>query len=270
MKTRIFRFLLCSLLAAVGSASAMDNAGVIKLKKADLSDETIILAVKKEPADYDTSPDGLVALKHAGLSEAVINAIVAKAAGKADAPAAGDVSEGSNELFSVQSPSIAPPFIDPVIGNDYYTRFSFHQEKGEYPITNYARGPVVPINTRVKLTKMSGKKITLTRLDNGETITVQNIPEYSGTSDLTKVARRMLAAEETALDKLVPALSNAIKSGEMRRGMTKEQVLMARGYPPVHETPSTDGDRWVYWSSRFVKQTVVFTDGRLTEGRQIR
>jgi hypothetical protein len=42
---------------------------------------------------------------------------------------------------------------------------------------------------------------------------------------------------------------------------------MARGYPRAHETPSIEGDRWVYWSSRFVKQTSIFTDRRLSEGR---
>ena len=33
-----------------------------------------------------------------------------------------------------------------------------------------------------------------------------------------------------------------IKNGVLRFGMTKEQVLMSRGYPPAHETPSLDFD----------------------------
>lgn len=45
---------------------------------------------------------------------------------------------------------------------------------------------------------------------------------------------------------------------------------MTRGCPPAHETSSTEADRWVYWGSRFIKEvTILFTDGRLTEGRGI-
>jgi hypothetical protein len=257
---------------SAASASALDNAGIIKLKKADLADDTILLAIKKESANYDTSAEGLAALKEAGISEPVIREILARTSGTAtDATAApSSPAPEDNELFTVQSPSIAPPLIDPVVGKDYFTRYSFHYEGHDYPITNYARGPLLPINTAVKFVKMSGKKITLKRLDNNEEINVQNIPEYSGSKELGPVARLLLSAEPTPIEKLVPTLATAIRTGEMRRGMTKEQVLMTRGYPPAHETPSTDGDRWVYWSSRFVKQTIVFSQGRLTEGRQIR
>ena len=259
---------LCILVAA---ASAMDNAGVIKLKQAGLSDDTILLAIKKEPGQYDTRSEALVALKDAGISDALIQEIVARSAAK-DGPASeakSTAEESATNLFSVQSPSIAPPSVEVAIGKDYFTRFSFHQEGGEYPITNYGRGLLVPINTPVKLIKMTGKKITLKRLDNSEEIKVENIPEYSGKKNLPDVARLLLSAEPTPIDKLAPELASSIRAGEMRKGMTKEQVLMARGYPPAHETPSIEGDRWVYWSSRFIKQTIVFTNGRLTEGRGI-
>jgi hypothetical protein len=52
--------------------------------------------------------------------------------------------------------------------------------------------------------------------------------------------------------------------------MTKEQVLMTRGYPPRHRTPSLEGNRWVYWSSRVVQLTVVFDGDVLIEGRGLR
>ena len=54
---------------------------------------------------------------------------------------------------------------------------------------------------------------------------------------------------------------------QLRKGMTREIAIMARGYPPAHETSSLESDRWVYWSSRFVKLTVVFSNGRLSDGR---
>lgn len=263
-------------LSSLLPVSAMNNADLIKLKKAEMSDETILASIGKEPADYDTSPDGLIELKKAGLSEAIIQQVLARAsatsgaapAPEAPTPLAPSPAAPVSELFSVQSPSIAPPFIQPVVGNDYFTRYSFYQEDGKYITTNYARGSLVPINTPIKLLAMSGDKLRIKRLDNNVEIKVENVRKYSG-KNINEIASIMFASEKTPIEKLVPPLSSAISSGEMRLGMTKEQVLMARGYPPAHQTPSIDGDRWVYWSSRFVQQTILFANGRLVEGRGI-
>jgi len=262
-------------LAVLTPVSAMNNADLIKLKKADMSDQTIVLSIEKEPADYDTSANGLIELKNAGLSEAIIQKVMARASAGRTAVTASETPAALppatapvSEIFSIESPSIAPPLVDPVVGHDYFTRFSFDQEDGKYVTTNYARGSLIPINTSVKLLSMSGDKMVIKRLDNGAEIKVENVKKYT-LKTISEFARLMLAAEKTPVEKLAPVLTNAILNGEMRKGMTKEQVLMARGYPPAHETPSVDSDRWVYWSSRFVKQTLLFSNGRLVEGRGI-
>ncbi len=157
--------------------------------------------------------------------------------------------------------------VNPVVGQDYYLRSTIHVEDGKYSGTNYTRGTVVPINTPVHLVSLS-RRIVLKRTDSGETIKVENVEKYTRKTD-EELARVLLSEEPTPLDKLPSDLAGFIRGGDLRRGMTKEQVLMARGYPPAHETPTTDMDRWVYWTSRFVKQTVVFTNGRLTEGRGV-
>lgn len=255
--------------------SAMNNADLIKLKNADLSDETILLSINKERADYDTSPSGLVELKKAGLSEAIIQRVLSRAPGSegsdaalAESSSSAAASAAKSELFAIESPSIAPPLIDPLVGHEYFTRFSFNQEDGKYLTTNYARGSLVPINTAVKVLAMSGDNLVIKRLDTNIDIKVENVKKYSGKT-IAEIARLMLADEKTPVDKLNPILATAIRSGEMRKGMTKEQVLMARGFPPAHETPSVESDRWVYWSSRFIKQTILFANGRLVEGRGI-
>ncbi len=277
----------------------MDNADLIKLKKADFSDETIIHTIDKETPDYDTSPSALVALKNAGVSEAVINHVLTRqgnapaveapppaAASAASFPAPVDnsspaVAAGTPSsapvavagpvepnLFNIESPSIAPPLEEVVSDHDYFTRFSFREEGSTYLTTNYARGTLIPINTPVHVTAISKRKIALKRLDNGEPIYIDNVEKYSRKTT-AQFASVLLSSAKTPIERLAPPLSSAIAAGELRKGMTKEQALMARGYPPAHETPSTDDDRWKYWSSRFVTQTIVFTNGRLTEGREI-
>jgi len=76
----------CSLLAA---QQTFNNDAVIKLVKAGLSDDLIIATINAQPGKYDTSTDGLIALKRAGASDKVVAAIVTKATTPATAaPAA--------------------------------------------------------------------------------------------------------------------------------------------------------------------------------------
>lgn len=65
----------------------MSNDAVIKLVKAGLSDDVVISTVNSASGTYDTTADGLVALKSAGVSDKIIGAIVMKASGIAPAVA---------------------------------------------------------------------------------------------------------------------------------------------------------------------------------------
>jgi hypothetical protein len=75
---------LCPVLLA---QQALDNASVIKLVKAGLSEDLVVTTVNSSPGTYDTSAKGLIALKKAGATDKVIAAIVLKAAGATAAPA---------------------------------------------------------------------------------------------------------------------------------------------------------------------------------------
>jgi hypothetical protein len=255
------------------SMAGMNNQDIIKMHKAGLAEETILAAMQKETPEYDTGTDALIELKSAGISEPVIQAMIKLDSPAASAPAAApspaaeaSSSSGSGDAFWQDFPSITPPRIEPTAGKDYFTRYTFREEKNQHRTTNYARGLIVPINTPVKLISMSGSKLVLKRLDTGQEIKVENEEKFTKKS-ISEIAALMLSAEKTPLERLPDAVALAIRNGDMRKGMTREVVLMARGYPPAHETPSIDSDRWVFWSSRFVKQTVVFVNGRLSEGR---
>ena len=68
-------FSLCSMLVA---QQALSNDSVIKLAKAGLSDDLIISTINSSPGTFDTSVDGIIALKVGGASEKVISAILLK------------------------------------------------------------------------------------------------------------------------------------------------------------------------------------------------
>jgi hypothetical protein len=59
----------------------IDNDVIIKMSKAGLDDKVIIQTIQTQPGRYDTSPDNLISLKNAGVSEQVIAAMQARSAG---------------------------------------------------------------------------------------------------------------------------------------------------------------------------------------------
>ncbi|MCP4135548.1 MAG: hypothetical protein GY754_31555 [bacterium] len=152
--------------------------------------------------------------------------------------------------------------------DEYYTRFCFYFEAGKHLATNYTRGAMVPINTRVRILKKSAQNIRITLVDTKDIVSIINVPGYTK-KDINTLFDEMFSLSPTDLSGFSDEMQSAIKGGVLKLDMTKEQVLMARGYPPRHETLTLEQDRWVYWSSRFVKQTILFRDNKLAEGRGI-
>lgn len=100
---------LCLLLAPVILAQQiLNNDAIIKLVKSGLSDDLIVTTINASPGNYDTSANGLIALKTGGASDKIISAIVVKASGGASAPAA------SSPSTPAVSASGRPPGIDDV------------------------------------------------------------------------------------------------------------------------------------------------------------
>ena len=61
-------------------AEDMNDAAVIKLLKAGLSDDLIVTTIDASPGKYDASADGLAALQNAGADSKVISAVLMKSA----------------------------------------------------------------------------------------------------------------------------------------------------------------------------------------------
>jgi hypothetical protein len=79
-------FIVCCL--ALAAQQALNNDSIIKMAKAGLSDDLIVTTINSQPGAYDTSADGLIALKSAGVSDKVVAAIVAKGSAPAAPPTA--------------------------------------------------------------------------------------------------------------------------------------------------------------------------------------
>ncbi|HEY0946709.1 MAG TPA: hypothetical protein VGD81_15625, partial [Opitutaceae bacterium] len=89
MRAPRFALLLLATLIPLLPVQAMKNEDLIKMKEAGMSEDTIVYAMGVHPAEYDASPDALIALKKAGLSDIVILKLISLQPG-AKRPAASE------------------------------------------------------------------------------------------------------------------------------------------------------------------------------------
>ncbi len=57
-------------------AKPLTNQDVVQMVKAGLPESTILLSIKNSPADFQTAPTDLIALKKAGISQPVLDAML--------------------------------------------------------------------------------------------------------------------------------------------------------------------------------------------------
>jgi hypothetical protein len=66
-----------------------------------------------------------------------------------------------------------------------------------------------------------------------------------------------------ALADAPPDVVKAVRQGQLLPGMTKEQALLARGYPPFHHTAGIESHEWMYYQSPGFVHVVRFVDGKI-------
>jgi len=72
----------------------------------------------------------------------------------------------------------------------------------------------------------------------------------------------VLEDPSSQLQGFAPAVRNAIVRGQVMKGMTTEQVIMALGYPQLDSKLHLDGPSWRYWWSTMAPYYVYWTKKR--------
>jgi hypothetical protein len=148
-----------------------------------------------------------------------------------------------------------------------YTQTNLHpDEQGAILYSgNFQQAGLIPICSEVTLEYASAEEITFKVNATGkeygyyphnvavETL-LQNAGRYFGPS-----------CPQAKLDQLTPVEKEGVRLGVPKKGMRKEAVILACGYPPLRDTPSTDMKTWRYWTSRWVFFTVDFDANGVVE-----
>jgi len=151
-----------------------------------------------------------------------------------------------------------------VKGKSYYTQFVLQYEKGHHLTTNYRRGTVLPINSKVKLLDITPKTIQF-EIENGtQPLLIKNAKKHTG-DDVYQAFDKLVATEKVNLANFNSLERKHIEAGTATVGMRKKAVTVAIGYPPSTETVNLDANSWVYWSMRFNKFQVNFKNDKVTD-----
>lgn len=131
---------------------------------------------------------------------------------------------------------------------------------------NYAESGkrLVPVGTPARVTGHGRYRVNVLIDDKRQSIG----NDYSRDLDLDTFARRYVVKEDpTPKIAGYPAkVREAIKQAKVSPGMTREQVLMALGYPMSSENPDLNANLWRFWLSSFAEFQVQFdATGRVAE-----
>ena len=165
-----------------------------------------------------------------------------------------------------------PVVPSPLVGQTRYLCCNLHYERPEVTDVNYQQGALVPLGTRVQILEVRRSAVKF---------------QPEGHPPITAVLKhgRKIITMETFIDRLLvekdpraklpraagkkgaeqaERVRKAIEAGQVEVGMTREQVLMALGYPPAHRTPSLDAPQWTYWQNHWATFIVVFDGDRVS------
>jgi len=154
-------------------------------------------------------------------------------------------------------------------GEIYFTKVNIWYEtpKRVYS-TNYHKGKMLPVGTEIEIIKPKGKKIRFLNAETGELLYLHHIRKYTQvtTQDLlSRYFSETSVLEDEAYRKFTKKEKDAIANGRIEKGMSKEAVIMAYGYPPTHQTPFLEDSVWTFWRTRTTHFKIKF-EGNLLVG----
>jgi hypothetical protein len=115
---------------------------------------------------------------------------------------------------------------------------------------------VIPVNTEVTIGSWRRGFIIITQ-GTGMTIYFEYDEKRTRMSGEQYVAL-ITSPELTRLDTFSDIDRKGIQDGKAYRGMTRDGVRVALGYPAPHATPSLQANTWIYWTNRSKTIAVEF------------
>jgi hypothetical protein len=148
-----------------------------------------------------------------------------------------------------------------------YLSNNIHAQQGDREIkASYANWTdpgsnhiIIPVNTPVKIDTVR-RDLSIETMDTKMTIFFEFNEGNMGMTN-EQYINLISSPQPVVLDRLSHIDRKGIKEGKVHKGMTKEGVRIALGYPARHKTPTLEVDTWYYWLNRFNFYAVEFDRG---------
>lgn len=147
---------------------------------------------------------------------------------------------------------------------EFYTQHNMWTYHGVVYPTNFSVSVKIPVNTKIVIDSVKKNKIFFHLVNQaGSVIQLLNIQAYTGL-ETKPLIERTFSREPLDLSRFTDTERQFIKefSGFYCSGISKEALLVARGYPPVHKTPSVSMDTWIYWRNKWKSLRISFADNK--------
>ena len=148
-------------------------------------------------------------------------------------------------------------------GTTRYLCCNVWYEKAKMSDANWQVGAKVPFGTRVHIDRVRRDSIDFTPEGHPTITLVYKYGDRAVPFDAYLDKLLVDADPHKSLRKVPAKRVESIEQGLVEQGMTKDQVLMARGIPPAHRTPSLDSPTWTYWRNRWDTMTVYFSGDKV-------
>ena len=148
-----------------------------------------------------------------------------------------------------------------------FTCCNLHYEGDWISDVNWSSMAMIPAGSRIRTTAYFTSQNRIAVNIDGKAMRL-GLDYGRRQQSLADWARKLIVAEDPGprIASWPPAVRDAIGLGKVALGMTREQAIVALGYPAMHQTPSLDAAQWKYWHTGFGAFLVVWDEaGRVKE-----
>jgi len=151
-------------------------------------------------------------------------------------------------------------------GKTLYTQTNIWYEKPMKILPIFHKGAIIPAGTKVRINETNSKVILFSNSKGTQyRIYTQKYYNMSGDEMVALLfGAKNPMAKGGKFHKYTKAEQQSIKRGKITKGMRREAVIMAYGYPPTHVNPSIEADSWQVWKSRWDRMIVYFKNGKVS------
>jgi hypothetical protein len=138
-------------------------------------------------------------------------------------------------------------------------------DEEEISALNYQKGMIIPFGTEVKIDEVDDDCVTFTTVKDGRQYELDFPQKWMLFPVREYIKQAFTGKSEQDLEKeIAPEKLKFIKKGIVEKGMTREEVILAYGYPAPFRTPSLEEDTWIYWTEPMRSKRVVFKKDKVT------